>query len=122
MGEYGCERRSRKSEITSYNSFCGGADNQFTRRRRWHRRAVCTEVVQKIPSEQAKADQTPPLKADPVVSTTPILSTTSTASETSGLTAHAEMGGKVTTLLDAGTARDDVLRQRLKKAMGSMGG
>lgn len=83
---------------------------------------MCTEVVQKIPSEQATTSQAPPLKADPVVSTTPILSTTSTTSEASALTAKAEAEGSVTTLLDAGTARDDVLRQRLKKAMGSMGG
>jgi hypothetical protein len=81
---------------------------------------VCTEVVQKIPSEQASATPATPLKAAPVVGTIPILSTTTTSTE--GISIKGDGHDNVTTLLDAGTARDDVLRQRLKKAMGSMGG
>jgi len=93
------------------------SDRQFTRRRRWHRRAVCTEVVQKLPSSTAQA-QPPPLKADPVVSTIPVLSTATTGM---GFTVDSITAGPSALIPDNGV-RDDVLRQRLKKAMGSMGG
>ena len=91
------------------------SNGQFTRRRRWHRRAICTEIVQKIPSATA---QPPPLKAEPVVETIPVLSTATTGM---GFTVDSVTAGPSSLIPDNGV-RDDVLRQRLKKAMGSMGG
>jgi hypothetical protein len=116
MGEHGSERWSRSSE-SPFNSFPIPSNGQFTRRRRWHRRAICTEVVQKIPSSTAIA-QPSPLKADPVVSTIPVLSTATTGM---GFTVDSVTAGPSSLMPDNGV-RDDVLRQRLKKAMGSMGG
>jgi hypothetical protein len=93
------------------------SNGQFTRRRRWHRRAICTEIVQKIPSSTAQT-QSSPLKADPVVSTIPVLSTATTGM---GFTVDSMTAGP-SSLIPENGVRDDVLRQRLKKAMGSMGG
>jgi len=83
---------------------------------------VCTEVIQKIPSETSKSQsQVPPLKAEPVVETIPVLSTTTTAGGDLGYKVEKEPTTDIPEPSGAGV-RDDVLRQRLKKAMGSMGG
>lgn len=103
-----------------------GGLGRFTRRRRWHRRAVCTEVVQKITTDRVPSVPAQPLKSDATVAATPIVSTPTvetplSLSEHDRVTMIPPMGG-VTGLGIGGNTRDDVLRQRLKKAMGSMGG
>lgn len=92
---------------------------QFTRRRRWQRRAVCTETVQRIPSESKDAPPSPnALKAPPTVATVsevkvePIIEEKNGAREPEGMIIPP--GSPVT--------RDDQLRLRLKKTMGSVGG
>jgi hypothetical protein len=74
--------------------------------------------VQKIPSDTSAAGKVPPLKAEPVVETIPVLSTATTGM---GFHIESKFDGPSTVIPDSGV-RDDVLRQRLKKAMGSMGG
>ena len=138
---------------------------QFTRRRRWQRRAILTEIVQHLPADPAAEPLTSPnLKASPaapVVSDkktvsaevikarvlaevpspipeeleddpnsvsasangSPKRSMTHTISTESmnGLFGEAKDGSGAVTTATAGGARDDVLRMRLKKAMGNMG-
>ena len=86
---------------------------QFTRRRRWQRRAICSETVQRLPSDPETSLPVNGLKGTPIraaiseVRVEPIVH----ASETEG-----------TVIPPVSPARDDVLRSRLKKAMGSVGG
>jgi hypothetical protein len=97
---------------------------QFTRRRRWHRRAVLSETVIRIPSEEKDEPvKTPntPLKAPPtsVVTTkpTPILELDE-ADEARERIRH----GLLIPPASPTMSKDDVLRQRLKRAMGNVGG
>lgn len=132
------------------NMKASGGLGKFTRRRRWQRRAVCTETVHRIsePMEMLIAEggsgaATPvppkrelsvgsvavstaiaPPKGAPVVA--PAANTTSSdfgrrsvdSTRPVPLTAPKPDAG---TLINDTSSRDDQLRQRLKKAMGSMG-
>lgn len=101
-----------------------GGLGKFTRRRRWQRRAVCVESVHRI-AESTKMEETGsgaatpvaerprsgsapglPLKAPPAPPPAPVL---------------APAPAPTTTIPASSSARDDALRQRLKKAMGNMG-
>lgn len=163
MGEHDRAWRARQGELP--HIWCT-ADIQFTRRRRWQRRAVCTETVQRIPDlaplpntddgdmDAGSGAATPVpagYKAAPTTTTT--TTTTTTSSATAGVTNSTSTGSLKTSAAgvsvepksmsaDArtansgpaiapapssmvpagpGSARDEQLRQRLKKAMGSMG-
>lgn len=135
------------------NMKASGGLGKFTRRRRWQRRAVCTETVHRI-SEPEKllcaeggsgaATPVPPKrelsrqlsggssavstavapKATPVVAPAP----SATGSDFGRRSVDLPRGVPVTapkpeasSLINDSTSRDDQLRQRLKKAMGSMG-
>ncbi|WVQ72573.1 hypothetical protein IAR50_002131 [Cryptococcus sp. DSM 104548] len=113
-----------------------GGLGKFTRRRRWQRRAVCIETVRTlkptdepaiiIPSPGPESGtntptaNTPvplsPLKSKPVVAVSQapkVEDVGATSSKT-----NTESGGATST---ANVSRDEVLRQRLKKAMGNAG-
>lgn len=159
--------------LTSGNKLCK-LMVQFTRRRRWQRRAICSETIQRIPSitdpepldaqAASASDASDPAssalagssaKARPTISTvseTAVPHHTSTAMASAPCIApikarrassttsvdrsslgerdrEAGRDGAGAVLIGSpggggggGGARDDVLRQRLKKAMGSVGG
>lgn len=86
---------------------------------------MCTEIVQKIPTDVVQSTAPAPRlvdKLDATVAATPIISTP--AIEGGIETPSSEQGERVSNIPTGvgAIARDDVLRQRLKKAMGSMGG
>ncbi|ODO08837.1 hypothetical protein L198_00570 [Cryptococcus wingfieldii CBS 7118] len=113
-----------------------GGLGKFTRRRRWQRRAVCIETIRilkptdepaiVIPSPGPESEvatptaHTPvpssPLKSKPVVAVS-----AAPKAEDAGATSsksHVDNGSASST---ANISRDEVLRQRLKKAMGNAG-
>ncbi|ORY34034.1 integral peroxisomal membrane peroxin-domain-containing protein [Naematelia encephala] len=103
-----------------------GGLGKFTRRRRWHRRAILTETTQRLPSTtptstasltsgSRTAIPVTPTKARPIVS--PV--------EVKRRSLHEEDAQHESVLIPSSsptTSRDDALRLRLKKAMGSVGG
>lgn len=132
-------------KVNSYFIVYIKAHAQFTRRRRWHRRAVLTEIVIRVPSENAPPDApkspdtaavpaTPvtPLKTKPSVAPQPVLAEarpspiaeeTDPISWTSGTRRGSGSSREASVSIPpASPTRDDVLRQRLKKAMGNVGG
>ncbi|KAK4687064.1 hypothetical protein P7C73_g3056, partial [Tremellales sp. Uapishka_1] len=86
-----------------------GGLGKFTRRRRWSRRAVLTESTQRIPSSTEIPSS--PLKEKMIRLPLPTTSMSDVKAEEEKITV---ISGK--------DAREDVLRLRLKKAMGSVGG
>lgn len=129
------------------NMKASGGLGKFTRRRRWQRRAVCTETVHRISDPEKMAEggsgaATPvprrelgtnnavstaiATKSPPVVGPAPSASGSDFGRRS--LSIDSQRSGPVTapkpdasSLINDSTSRDDQLRQRLKKAMGSMG-
>ena len=121
------------------------ADRQYTRRRRWQRRAVLTETVIHLPSEAHDDDKTAqpsptsasfenkhsPLKSRPVVAPQVVSAETrsghkhdsTTKEDDSDRGRSSSVSSEPVAVLAGSPAksRDDALRQRLKKAMGNAG-
>lgn len=113
---------------------------QFTRRRRWHRRAVLTEVVIRLPSEpptnKGSSELSPtlqtPLKSKVSIAPQTILAESRPSpiveeSDPMAFTkerrrSSSSSKGPSIAIPPGSPARDDVLRQRLKKVMGNVGG
>jgi hypothetical protein len=94
---------------------------QFTRRRRWTRRAICIESVEYIPSADRVAS---PVKPKPV----PLAIPTKPRGNSHGaVPLSVPKAAPVVSTTGSGVEvnageRDAALRQRLKKAMGNVGG
>ncbi|WOO85932.1 Peroxisomal membrane protein PEX30 [Vanrija pseudolonga] len=112
-----------------------GGLGKFTRRRRWQRRAVCTETVTRIPELAPARRHTDPLPAPDTnisppgsgaatpVGRGPSLKSAPAPAPVAPVTADAsaELADGASSGASSALSRDDALRQRLKKAMGNVG-
>ncbi|KAL7421845.1 hypothetical protein Q5752_003616 [Cryptotrichosporon argae] len=114
-----------------------GGLGKFTRRRRWQRRAVCTETVTRVsPADPDYVAASEPVPLSPTAAaqpTVPAVALERRGSSTSPNRLKAppappiaevknEDEENVAIVPPAGGSRDDVLRLRLKKVMGNVGG
>lgn len=122
------------------NMTAKGGLGKFTRRRRWHRRAVCVETVHRIAelavpegyeagsgaatptAERQRSGSVPiPLKAAPLAATTEDHHSQVLDALRPKQPSVAPAPAPSSVIPSTSSARDDALRQRLKKAMGNMG-
>ncbi|KAL1405325.1 hypothetical protein Q8F55_008954 [Vanrija albida] len=104
-----------------------GGLGKFTRRRRWQRRAVCTETVARIPELAPVRRHTAEHNAPDTNVSPPGSGAATPVGRQSSLKAAPVAPVTADAVLDVGEgsssalSRDDALRQRLKKAMGNVG-